>query len=64
MLRIEGWVEKGKPIFWYSLDFKRQSVAIDEVAERIVASVAANDYSLLSRDLDGEMLTDEPADSK
>ncbi len=55
MLRIEGWVEKGEPIFWYSLDFKRQSTPISEVAERIVASVAANDYSLLSRDLSGEM---------
>lgn len=51
MLRIEGWVERGKPVFWYSLDFKRQSVNLEEVAERIVASIAANDYSLLSRDL-------------
>jgi hypothetical protein len=51
MVRIEGWVERGKPVFWYSLDFKRQSVDLEEVAERIVASIAANDYSLLSRDL-------------
>ena len=58
MLRIEGWVEKGQPIFWYSLDFKRQSTPISEVADRIVASVAANDYSLLSRDLSGEMLSE------
>lgn len=64
MMRIEGWVEKGKPVFWYSLDFKRLSVDLEEVAERIVASVAANDYSLLSRNLDGEMLSDTPVDKK
>ncbi len=51
MMRIEGWVEKGQPIFWFSLDFKRLSIPLSEVAERIVASVAANDYTLLSRDL-------------
>ncbi len=59
MVRIEGWVERGKPVFWYSLDFKRQSVDLEEVAERIVASVAANDYSLLSRDL-----TSDPSDEQ
>ncbi|MBL8634938.1 MAG: hypothetical protein JNM40_17055 [Myxococcales bacterium] len=64
MLRVEGWVERGQPVFWYSLDFKRQSVKLEEVAERIVASIAANDYSLLSRDLtsdlsDAELRSDE-----
>ncbi len=54
MMRIEGWVEKGKPLFWYSLDFKRLSIPQSEVAERIVAAIAGNDYSLLSRDLDSE----------
>jgi hypothetical protein len=59
MMRIEGWVERGQPIFWYTLDFKRHSIPIEEVAERIVASVAANDYSLLSRDLSVEPTSDE-----
>ena len=54
MMRIEGWVEQGKPVFWYSLDFKRLSIPLSEVAERIVAAIAANDYSLLSRDLNSE----------
>jgi len=58
MMRIEGWVERGQPIFWYLLDFKRQSIPVEEVAERIVASVAANDYSLLSRDLAVEPASD------
>ena len=30
------------------------SIPLSEVAERIVAAVAANDYSLLSRDLNSE----------
>jgi hypothetical protein len=59
MMRVEGWVEKGQPVFWYSLDLKRQKhISIEEVAERIVASVAANDYSLLSRDLKGRLVSE------
>lgn len=57
MMRIEGWVENGQPVYWYSLDFKRlRNISIEEVAERVVAAVAANDYSLLSRDLQGRLI--------
>ena len=38
-IKREGWVEQGKPVFWYSLDFKRLSIPLSEVAERIVAAM-------------------------
>ena len=60
MLRIEGWSRKRKsPSSGYSLDFKRQSVAIDEVARRIVASVAAKLLGFVARSR-RRMLTDRP----
>jgi hypothetical protein len=50
LMRIEGWVEHGEVIYWYNLDFKRQSTPLTEVPERIVMAVATGDYSHLSRD--------------
>jgi hypothetical protein len=49
MVRIEGWVENGKTTFWYTLDFKRLRVSLDEVPDRIVLSVIQADPSILSR---------------
>lgn len=51
LMRIDGWVENGKVVYWYSLDFKRYPIEIAEVPDRIVLSVATNDYKVLSRDL-------------
>jgi hypothetical protein len=51
MIRIEGWVENGALVYWYSLDFKRREIPISEVPDRIVMAVAKSDYQLLSRDL-------------
>lgn len=49
LLRVEGWIEKGQVIFWVSLDFKRRSIPLEEIPDRIVMSVASHDYSLMSR---------------
>jgi hypothetical protein len=48
-LRIEGWVEKGQVVFWVSLDFKRRSIPLEEIPDRIVMAVASHDYGMLSR---------------
>jgi hypothetical protein len=49
LMRLEGWVEKGQVRFWYSLDFKRLPIPVEEVPDRIVMAVAGQDYKLLSR---------------
>lgn len=49
MVRIEGWVENGQTTYWYTLDFKRLRVNLDEVPDRIVLSVIQADPSILSR---------------
>lgn len=49
LMRIEGWVENGQVKFWVSLDFKRMSIPIDELPDRIVMAVASHDYTMLSR---------------
>jgi hypothetical protein len=49
-MRIEGWVEKGEVIYWYNLDFKRQTTPLTEVPERIVLAVASGNFTHLSRD--------------
>lgn len=51
MIRIEGWVQNGALVYWYSLDYKRRQIPISEVPDRIVMAVAKSDYQLLSRDL-------------
>jgi len=49
LMRIEGFVEKGKAKYRYSQDFKRLDIALEEVPDRIVMAVASHDYALLSR---------------
>lgn len=49
LMRIEGFVEKGKAKYRYSQDFKRLDLPLEEVPDRIVMAVAAHDYTLLSR---------------
>lgn len=58
LLRVEGWVEKGQVIFWVSLDFKRRSIPLEEIPDRIVMAVASHDYSLISRSFGG---TEKPS---
>ncbi len=49
LMRIEGFVEKGKAKYRYSQDFRRLDIALEEVPDRIVMAVASHDYTLLSR---------------
>lgn len=49
LMRIEGFVEKGKAKYRYSQDFRRLDIALEEVPDRIVMAVASHDYALLSR---------------
>lgn len=51
LLRIEGSVEDGHAKFWLSLNFKRQNISLEEIADRIVLAVASHDQSCLSRNL-------------
>ena len=61
LLRIEGWLDKGQLIFWVSLDFKRRSIPLEELPDRIVMAVASHDYTLLSRHF-APTLPEEDAD--
>jgi hypothetical protein len=49
LMRIEGFVEKGKPKYRYSQDFKRLEIPLEEIGDRIVMAVASHDCALLSR---------------
>lgn len=51
LLRIEGWVEGGKTIFWASLDFQRYAMDLAELPDRIVMSIVRHMPELLHRDL-------------
>jgi hypothetical protein len=58
MMRIEGWVEGGKTIYWYSLDFKRMQMDLDELPDRIAMSIVQVDPVLLYRSLTPPAATD------
>jgi hypothetical protein len=59
LLRIEGWIEKGQVVFWVSLDFKRRSMPLEEIPDRIVMAVASHDYGQLTRSFSQ---TEKPTD--
>jgi hypothetical protein len=52
MLRIEGWIENGKVIYWVSFDFKRRNIPLAELPERIVMAVASHNHTHLYRSYD------------
>lgn len=64
LLRIEGWVEKGQVVFWTSLDFKRRSMSLEEIPDRIVMAVASHDYSLISRNFSQQEKTSDAEDAE
>jgi hypothetical protein len=49
LLRVEGYVQKGKVVPRINVDFKRLEVTLEELAERIVLAVVKGDYQTLFR---------------
>ncbi len=49
LLRVEGYVQKGKTLFRISVDFKRLETSLDELAERVVMATVKSDYMTLFR---------------
>jgi hypothetical protein len=49
LLRIEGFVQKGKVVHRITLDFQRLDCTLEELAERLVMATVKSDYRLLLR---------------
>ena len=49
LMRIEGYVQKGKTMFRISVDFKRLETSLDELSERLVMAAVKSDYMTLFR---------------
>jgi hypothetical protein len=49
MMRVEGYVQKGKMLLRVTVDFKRLEVTLEELAERLVMAVVKGDYQTLFR---------------
>jgi hypothetical protein len=49
MLRVEGYLQKGKVLHRITIDFKRLEVTLEELAERVVMAVVKSDYQQLFR---------------
>lgn len=49
LLRVEGYVQKGKVLPRITIDFKRLEVTLEELAERLVLSVVKSDRMVLFR---------------
>jgi hypothetical protein len=49
LLRVEGFVQKGKVVHRITVDFKRLEVTLEELAERLVMAAVKGDYQTLFR---------------
>ena len=49
LVRIEGYLSKGKVLYRITVDFKRLEVTLEELAERLVMAVVKSDYNQLFR---------------
>ncbi|HEY2748623.1 MAG TPA: hypothetical protein VGL86_28575 [Polyangia bacterium] len=49
LLRVEGYVQKGKTLMRINIDFKRIETSLDELAERLVLAAVKGDYLTLFR---------------
>ena len=49
MMRVEGFLAKGKVVHRITIDFKRLEVTLEELAERLVMAVVKSDYQQLFR---------------
>jgi hypothetical protein len=47
LLRVEGYVQKGKLLHRISVDFKRLDITLEELAERLVLATVKSDYQTL-----------------
>ena len=47
MLRVEGYLQKGKVLHRITVDFKRLEVTLEELAERLVLATVKSDYRTL-----------------
>lgn len=47
MLRVEGYLQKGKVLQRVTVDFKRLEVTLEELAERLVLATVKSDYRTL-----------------
>jgi hypothetical protein len=47
MLRVEGYLQKGKMLHRITVDFKRLEVTLEELAERLVLATVKSDYRTL-----------------
>ena len=49
MMRVEGYLQKGKVLHRVTVDFKRLEVTLEELAERLVLATVKSDYQTLFR---------------
>ncbi|MCU1282980.1 MAG: hypothetical protein JWM53_6526 [bacterium] len=49
MLRVEGYLQKGKMLLRITIDFKRLECTLEELAERMVMATVKSDYQTLFR---------------
>jgi hypothetical protein len=49
MMRVEGYLQKGKLALRVSVDFKRIELGLEDLAERLVFAVVKSDYQALFR---------------
>lgn len=47
LLRVEGYLQKGKVLHRITVDFKRLEVTLEELAERLVLATVKSDYRTL-----------------
>jgi hypothetical protein len=50
LLRVEGFLQKGKLLYRVTVDFKRLEVTLEELAERLVMATVKSDYQTLFRE--------------
>ena len=49
LMRVEGYLQKGKLLQRITIDFKRLEVTLEELAERLVMAAVKSDYQTLFR---------------
>ncbi|MCA1663864.1 MAG: hypothetical protein LC659_06285 [Myxococcales bacterium] len=49
LMRVEGYLQKGKTLHRITVDFKRLEVTLEELAERLVMAAVKSDYQTLFR---------------
>lgn len=49
LMRVEGYLQKGKLLYRITVDFKRLECTLEELAERLVLAAVKSDYQALFR---------------